>query len=112
MLTVDYKTLLGRVRIEQKQNGRPVRFTLCIHPANCQYGAVIWHGKGDHTLITFWADDQHCRNLIKDCGGVMCGEKVLRVELNMYYKENYGLLKHMMSSGYKVTCYYEKPKSK
>ena len=117
MLEVNYNIELGRIRIEQEFQGKKYEFDLCIHPANCEFGAVIWHGKDEDgkprpTLMNFWDGDQHCKNLIKDCGGIMCGEKVLGAELNMYYKENYGLLKHMMSSGYKVTCYHEEPKSK
>ena len=110
MLEVNYNIELGRIRIEQNGN----EFDLGIYHANCEFGAVVWRGKNEKgedvaTLMNFWADDQHCKNLIKDCGGIMCGEKVIGAELNMYYKENYKLLKYMMLSGYEVKCYHKKP---
>jgi hypothetical protein len=112
MLQVDYNIELGRIRIEQ--NGK--KFDLGIYPANCEFGAVVWRGKNEKgkdvaTLMTFWADEQHCKNIIKNEGSLMCGEKVLSVELNMYYKENYKLLKYMMLSGYEVKCYHKEPAS-
>lgn len=113
MLEVNYKNELGRISIEQ--NGH--KFDLGIYQANCKFGAVVWRGKDEKgkdvaTLMTFWADEQHMKNIIKNEGSLMCGEKVLRAELNMYYKENYTLLKYMMTSGYKVLCYLREPKTK
>lgn len=113
MLEVNYKKELGRIIIEQ--DGR--RFNLGIYEANCQYGAVVWTGKDEkgelrRILMTFWADEQHMKNIVKNEGSLMCGEKVLRAELNMYHKENYTLLKYMMASGYKVKCYLREPKTK
>lgn len=117
MLEVDYKIELGKIRIEQENKDGKHEFDLCIHPANCELGAVIWHGKDEegkprHTLMMFWDNEQHCKNIIKNEGSLMCGDKVLSVELNMYYKSNYTLLKYMMLSGYEVKCYHKAPASK
>lgn len=38
--------------------------------------------------------------------------KVIKCDLNMYYKENYTLLKYFVKSGYKVMCHYKEPKKK
>jgi hypothetical protein len=61
-------------------------------------------GKYYHTLYSFFADDQHCKNMLKDCGNVL-GDDVAGIKLNMSYKESWKLLKYFMESGYKVTCY-------
>ena len=113
MLEVNYKNVLGRISIEQNGN----TFDLGIYEANCEYGAVVWTGKDKngeprHTLMTFWADEQHMENIVKNEGSLMCGEKVTGAELNMYYKKNYTLLKYLMKSGYEVKCYCKEPEKK
>lgn len=110
MLEVNYKIELGRISIEQ--NGHT--FDLGIYKANCEYGAVVWRGKDEEgndkaILMTFWADEQHMKNLMKDRGDIMCGETVTGAELNMYYEKNQTLLKYMKRSGYKVRCYTKAP---
>lgn len=117
MLEVNYNIELGRIRIEQENKEGKNEFDLGIYQANCDFGAVVWRGKNSEgkdvaTLMTFWGNEQHCKNIIKNEGSLMCGEKVLSVELNMYYKSNYTLLKYMMLSGYEVKCYHKAPASK
>lgn len=110
---------IGKVVIEQDVCDEPRRFTIQIRQGNCL--AVFVHvrkstpeelaknpkGKYLHTLYTFFADDQHCKNMLKNEGRVLF-DKVVSIKLNMFYKENYKLLKYFMQSGYKVTCYYKK----
>ena len=46
---------------------------------------------------------------MKQYGDVLADE-VVSIELNMFYKENYTLLKYFVKSGYKVKCYYKEKK--
>lgn len=114
-------TTYGKVYIEQVHKDIKQRFTIEIREGNCL--AVFIHvrkatdeeltknpqGKYIHTLWNFLADEQHAKNILKHQEKVL-GDEVLKIELNMYYKECYTLLKYFMKSGYKVTCYYKEPK--
>lgn len=117
MLRYD-STKYGTVTV--KQNGK--KFNIDIRRANC-LAAFIYvrkatkeelaenpEGKYFHQLYSFFADEQHCKNLIKDYGNVL-GDDVVGVKLNMVYKESWKLLKYFTKSGYKVTC-YEKEEEK
>lgn len=103
-----------------KQRGQ--KFNIDIRSANC-LAAFIYvrkatpeelaenpDGKYYHQLYSFFADEQHCKNLMKEYGNVL-GDDVVSVKLNMAYKESWKLLKYFVKSGYKVTC-YEKPEKK
>lgn len=118
-------TTIGKIRITQEFAGEKHNFELQIRQGNCL--AVVIHvrkrtaeerAKEDpdcpykHTLWTFWGDEQHMKNIIKNEGDIFFGEKVTSVELNMYYKECSTLLKYFTRSGHKVTCYYKEPKKK
>ena len=114
-------TTIGTIRIEQEHEDKKYRYDIQIRQGNCL--AVLLHvrkatreelkehprGKYVHTLYSFFCDEQHCKNLLKNEGGVLF-DKVVSIKLNMYYKENYKLLKYFVLSGYKVTCTYEEPK--
>ena len=116
---------MGKVRIVQEHDGKPVPYTLEIRQGNCL--AVLLHvhkltpeekktaepgANYRHTLYTFFGDEQHCKNIVKHHGDIMIGEKTTKVELNLYYKECKTLLKYFTLSGHKVTCYYKEPKGK
>jgi len=115
-------TTIGKVRIEQELGDIKQKFDIQIRQGNCL--AVFLHSrkltpeekkkhpgsKCMHSLYTFLCDEQHCKNIMKDYGDIMCGETVLKVELNMYYKECWTLLKYFTKSGHKVTCYYKEEK--
>ena len=107
-------TTIGKIVIKQGGN----KFHLQIRQGNCL--AVIINvrksteeelkehpkGKYVHTLYTFYADEQHLKNMMKMYGNVLADE-VVSIELNLFYKENYTLLKYFVKSGYKVKCYYK-----
>ena len=107
-------TTIGKIVIKQGEN----KFHLQIRQGNCL--AVIINvrkadeeelkehpdGKCIHTLYTFYADEQHLKNMLKEYGNVLADE-VVSIELNMFYKENYTLLKYFVKSGYKVKCCYK-----
>lgn len=118
-------TTIGTILVEQEFGDIKKKFKLQIRQGNCL--AVIIYvrkatpeelakhpdGKYYHQLHTFFIDEQHMKNIIKDYGTLLDPmDKVLKCELNMYYKENYKLLKYFVQSGYKVTCYYKEPKKK
>lgn len=117
-------TTIGTITIEQKHGDNTYRYKLQIRQGNCL--AVILYvrkateeelakdpkGKWYHQLHMFFCDEQHCKNIMKDYGDIMCGEKVVSVELNMFYKENWKLLKYFTQSGHKVKCYYKEEKKK
>ena len=105
-------TKYGTVTVEQ--GGR--RFDIDIREANC-LAAFIYvreatpeelernpEGKFYHQLYSFFVDEQHCKNIMKDYGTVL-GDDVVGVELDMSHKESWKLLKYFVKSGYKVTCY-------
>lgn len=111
------ETTIGKIVIKQGDN----KFNLQIRKGNCL--AVIIHerkcteeelkedpkGKYVHTLYSFFVDEQHLKNLLKNEGKVFFDD-VVSIELNMFYKENYTLLKYFVKSGYKVKCYYKEEK--
>lgn len=107
-------TTIGKIVIKQGENKLPLQ----IRQGNCL--AVIINvrkadeeelkehpdGKYIHTLYTFYADEQHLKNMMKMYGNVLADE-VVSIELNLFYKENYTLLKYFVKSGYRVKCYYK-----
>lgn len=118
-------TTIGKIRITQEyQPGQFANYTLQIRQGNCLAVAIYVRPLTDeekaqapgmryrHQLWTFWGDEQHMKNIIKNEGDIFFGEKVTSVELNMYYKECSTLLKYFTRSGHKVTCYYKEPKEK
>ena len=112
-----FATTIGKVVVKQHDK----KYTIQIRRGNCL--AVLIHsrkatseelekhpeGRYIHTLYTFFADERHIKNLMRDTGTAL-GDDVVGVELNMYYKENYTLLKYFVKSGYKVKCYYKEKK--
>lgn len=115
---------IGTITIEQEHADKKYKYTLQIRQGNC-LAVVIFvrkatkeeleqnpEGKWYHQLYTFWSDEQHLKNILKNEGDIMFGEKTTSVKLNMYYKECNTLLKYFVRSGHKVTAYYEEPKKK
>lgn len=94
------------------------KFTLQIRQGNCL--AVILHiakitegehkGMWRHTLYSFYADDKHMGRILKEYGNFF--DNLVSIELNMFYKECWTLLKYYTKAGYKVKCYYKEPKKK
>ena len=114
--------LIGKVTIEQDIEDKATRFTIDIRQGNAL--CVMVHvrkatpaeleeqpnGKYIHTLYNFYADEQHIKNIMRNNNGKCLFDKVVKVELNMYFKEANTLLKYFTRSGYKVTCYYKETK--
>lgn len=108
------ETTIGKIVIKQGEQ----KFNLQIRQGNCL--AVIIHSrkcteeelkkhpkaKYVHTIYSFFVDEQHLKNLLKNEGKVLFDD-VVSIELNMFYKENYTLLKYFVKSGYKVKCYFK-----
>jgi hypothetical protein len=104
---------MGVITIDQNGN----EFELQIRQGNC-LAVIICVGKNEggetiHTLMQFFADAEHLKNV---CKAVDKGEykgydapifyDVKSIRLNMRYKECATLLKHLVRY-YKVTCYYK-----
>lgn len=117
-------TTIGTITIKQNHYGEEYKYTLQIRQGNC-LAVVIFvrksteeelaknpEGKWYHSLYTFFADEQHLKNILKHEGDVLFGEKVVGIKLNLFYKECNTLLKYFTKSGHKVTCYYAEPKNK
>lgn len=117
MLRYD-STKLGTVTV--KQNGQ--KYNIDIRGGNCLAVFIYVRkateeelaknpdGKYYHKLYSFFADEKHCKNMMKEYGNVL-GTDVVGIKLNMAYKESWTMLKYFVKSGYKVTC-YEKPEKK
>jgi hypothetical protein len=115
---------IGKMVIEQERGDETLRFPIQIRQGNCLAVFLFVRkstpeelekhpgGKWYHQLYSFLCDEQHCKNIMKNHGDIMCGEKVVSCELNLYYKECWTLLKYFTKSGYKVKCYYKEPKKK
>lgn len=114
IMTLEYTgTTIGKIIIKQGED----KFNLQIRQGNCLAAIVnvrkatdeelkeVPNGKYIHTLYTFFNDEQHLKDMMKQFGHILFDE-VLNIELNMFYKENYTLLKYFVKSGYKVKCYY------
>ena len=111
----------GKVTI--KQDGK--NYTIDIRQCNClcafiyirkatpeelaKYGKKA---KYIHELYSFYQNEQHIKNILKSNNGKLFWDEVVNIKLNLYYKPCYTLLKHFTKAGYKVTCYYETPKTK
>lgn len=119
------ETTIGKITVEQEFDGEKHRFNLQIRQGNC-IAVIIYvrkatkkeleknpKGKWYHQLVTFFANETHMKNIMSDGDPILDPmSKVIKCEMNMYYKECWTLLKYFTKSGYKVTCYYEKPKKK
>lgn len=70
-------------------------------------------GKYIHQLYSFFNDEQHMKNIIKNVDDhKLFGDDVVRVELNTYYKEAMTIAKYMARCGYRTILYYKEPKEK
>ena len=110
-------TTIGKIVIKDAIR-KDKKWNLQIRTGNCL--AVIIHsrkcteeelkenpkGKYVHTLYSFFVDGKHLQNILKSKGKVLFDD-VVSIELNMFYEENYTLLKYFVKSGYKVKCYYK-----
>lgn len=102
------KNVMGTITIKQGEN----KFKVQIRQGNCL--AVFIHvskqedGTYLHTLYSFFMDEAHLKCLVKNEGKSLW-DKIVSIELNMYYKECATLLKHLVKL-YKIKCYYKEDK--
>lgn len=102
----EWSDKMGKITIKQKEN----TFRVDIYDGNA-LAIFIWENEreGTYILYNFFADKKHCNNIIKS-GKQLISDEVVSIELNLYYKNAQTLLNILVSNGYKVSCYYEKPK--
>lgn len=116
---------IGKLTVEQELGGNKYKYNLQIRQGNC-LAVIIYvrksteeelkrnpEGKWYHQLMAFFVDERHMKNIMKDWGTILDPmNRVVKCELNLYYKECWTLLKYFTKSGYNVKCYYKEPKKK
>ena len=117
-------TTYGKVTIKQNHGGKEYKYVIDIRQANCLCAFVHIRkatkeelaenpeGKYVHTLYSFLVDEKHGNNILKDNNGKLFWDDVVKIDLNLHYKESWKLLKLFVKSGYKVNCYCEAPTEK
>lgn len=113
MLRVDYSIEFGSVKVKSSDGTKLL--TVKFHPANVECGAFIYHYKNEDgqkmaQLWMFLDDKRHINNIMKSGDHTLLGSSVVSVKLNVYYKEARMIVESCAKSGYKVECYYKKPK--
>ena len=103
---------MGEVVLNQTHDDKTNTFVIDICQANatCAFISHYTDDKGDrwNTLQGFFADKQHVKNLIKYKCELFSGD-IVKVTLNMWYKESKDILTYFVRMGHKVECYYEEP---
>lgn len=117
-LTFDMKIEYGRMTIRQKRKDeeKPRDYVVKIVQGNC-LAVWIYETPNEYQLFFFLGDKAHGERIIKGSNDhTLLGEwkkSVVKVRLNMYYKEVCTkLLDLFMKSGYHVECYYKEPKKR
>lgn len=113
MLRWYYKMKMGSLTVTQDNRS----YKINIYGGNAT--AIFIHhynsddGKKMVQLYMFLNDKQHIKNIMKnnkeasDRQFAIFSGKVSNVKLNMWYKENYDVLKFFLWMGCKVSCYYK-----
>ena len=118
--------VMGIVTIAQQRQDedKPRKFKIQIRQGNCLAVFLYVYKKDNpdnpkmcwvHQLMNFLADEQHLKNIVKDCktnvfAWILSADWIDKVELNLAYKESNTLLKYMVRDGLKVKCYYKENK--
>lgn len=87
-----------------------------IFGGNCLCVVTQWYkdektGKTMERLLSFFADEQHIKNIIKKENALSPVRDITSIRLNTYYKEAMILAKYLCK-WHKVTLYYKEPKLK
>lgn len=102
-----YSEVIGTVVVTFEGND----YTLEIRKGNC-LGVVIHSYEQDSreyaTLFTFFADETHLKNLIKEDVN-MFSYPVKQIRLNTYYKEAMKIAKYLVKK-FEVTLFYKQIK--
>lgn len=94
------EVLLGTIVIEQ--NGK--EYEVQVRAGNC-LAVLITKSEDAYYLYSFFADEQHLKNIAKEDGRVIW-DNIVSCRLNMRYKECSKLLKYLVRQC-EVVCYYE-----
>lgn len=96
------KQVIGMLSIKEKDN----IYNIEIRQSNCLSVFVATNTETNKSYIyDFFSDEQHLKNIIKS-GKTLFFDKVVKIRLNLKYKENFILLKHLVKF-YNIECYYE-----
>lgn len=115
MLKVNYKVSYGTIKYCQTSDNKVIRID--IHESNALC-AFMYHYKKDgqkwSQLISFYADEVHIKNIEKSMKGdplFFASDRglIMKIELNLHYRESKILLRHFTKAGYKVICYDKAP---
>lgn len=97
-----------------KRDGK--KYAIQIRRGNCLAVFVYVYRQNKkwlHQLYNFFNDEEHIKNIIKNCNGDLFDDEVVSVELNTYYyKDVMKLIKHMAKCKYNINCYYKEPTEK
>ena len=116
-MALQFYEKMGKMTISQSRKNGEHQYTIDIWSGNC-LAVFTYDYKDPHTgdemigLYSFFGNEQHIKNMTKEFNGNVFADKILSVELNLYYKQNYTLLKYFvkqMSPDLKVMCYYKEP---
>lgn len=66
-------------------------------------------GKTMEQLLSFYNDESHMKNIIKEYGRLTPVNNISSIRLNTYFKETWTLAKYL-SKWYNITLYYKEPK--
>ena len=106
--------LMGEITARNKDN---TTYKVQIRQGNCLAVMItttkLENGLYQHSLWSFFMDENHLRRVAKNHGGdPLCGNNDIKsVKLNLAFKESNTLLKYIVKAGYKVNCYYKEPKA-
>lgn len=118
-MALQFYEKMGKMTISQTRKDGELQFDIDIWSGNCL--AVFTYDYQDKDtgedmigLYSFYADERHLKNIIKEFNGKVFSDKIISVELNMYYKQNYTLLKYFVkhTPELKVMCYYKEPEKR
>ena len=98
--------VIGTVKIVQKNQ----TFDLELRKGNC-IAVLLFKGKHEDTLMNFFADERHLRNLCKKADDEKTynpiGYDVKEIKLNLFHKEAKILLNWFVKY-YEIVCYWQK----
>lgn len=118
--------IMGTVTIAQQRENenKPRKYKIQIRQGNCLAVFINAYKEENpedpkhpwvHQLINFLGDEQHLKNIINEWKEnvfqkMLSADWIVKIELNLFYKESNTLLKYMVRDGLKVKCYYKEGK--
>lgn len=118
--------IMGTITIAQQRENedKPRKYKIQIRQGNCLAVFINVYKEENpedpkkcwvHQLINFLGDEQHLKNITNKWKEnifprMLSADWIVKVELNLFYKESNTLLKYMVHDGLKVKCYYKEGK--